>query len=116
MTPKEIKELAEQKFPLPYPGSTKIQDVEENNNTRMRRLTWAEGFTACQEMDRWISVNDRLPEKRVNTVLAINMDAPKYNQHVFVADFFDQTKSWKTEHKIMGSVTHWQPLPEPPKQ
>ena len=55
-------------------------------------------------MAEWIPVTERLPEK--NTwVLAYC----KYNGHV--VDYLDINGLWS-----YGNVTHWMPLPEPPKE
>lgn len=62
----------------------------------------------------WISVEDRLPEGIYVPCLVCNMDAPEYNKHVFVASFFGQTKSFSTDNKFIGTITHWRPLPAPP--
>lgn len=64
----------------------------------------------------WISVEDRLPTERVETLLVFNGDAPEYNQHAFIACYFSQTKSFKSDSKFMGTITHWQPLTPIPKQ
>lgn len=61
----------------------------------------------------WISVNDQLPIGRVVAVLAFNGKDELHRKCVFVSTYFEQTKSFSTEK--IGLVTHWMPLPEPPK-
>lgn len=63
----------------------------------------------------WIDVNERLPEKEgkyiVYTESITGYKPLEYN--VFIADYvFDDFvfKGWENNR-----VTHWQPLPEPPK-
>lgn len=64
----------------------------------------------------WISVEDRLPEDE-NTVLCFY----NFGSHVemsFIGTLcyftFDSTPHW--QHESTGlHVTHWMPLPEPPK-
>lgn len=56
------------------------------------------------ERDRWISVEERLPEED-KTVLTWG------KQGVILLD-------WRHDNKwcCFGEVTHWMPLPEPPKE
>jgi hypothetical protein len=65
-------------------------------------------------VEDWIRVEDGLPEGRYVPCLVCNMDAPEYNQHVFVASFFEQTKSFSTDSNYMGTITHWQLLTPTP--
>jgi hypothetical protein len=64
-----------------------------------------------QPVDRWISVKDRLPEND-NDVLVYDTDCGIvigwYDKEIgdFAADFISP----------LDAVTHWQPLPEPPKE
>lgn len=59
---------------------------------------------AVASKPRWIPVTERLPEK--NTwVLAYC----KYKGHV--VDYMDINGLWS-----YGNITHWMPLPEPPKE
>lgn len=65
----------------------------------------------------WISVKDRLPTERVEFVLLFNADAPKYNQCVYQGVWFLQEKKFKSDtvHNLLGTITHWMPLPNQPK-
>jgi hypothetical protein len=65
----------------------------------------------------WISVNDRLPEKCIDVIVA------KQNGRVFAMTFRQERGDkcmkfhwlgeggWYDQH---SQVTHWMPLPEPP--
>jgi hypothetical protein len=73
--------------------------------------------------DRWISVEDKkLLENspdRITHVLAFNGTAPEYNQHIFTAIYYKQTGKFIPCHNalnVMGTITHYQSLPQPPKQ
>jgi len=64
----------------------------------------------CDQHPRWISVEDELPEVGV-AVLTIT---PRGTQRVgyyedgwWLANYIDLVR--------MGSITHWMPLPAPPK-
>lgn len=62
----------------------------------------------------WISVKDRLPEEKVNCIV--------YYQHAYCDNdgywaigfcFYDGEKF---RIDLLYNVTHWMPLPEPPKE
>lgn len=59
---------------------------------------------------QWISVKDRLP-KYENPVLAGNAELCFVN----TAWYHVATKRWELPSGIFCEVTHWMPLPEPPK-
>jgi hypothetical protein len=66
----------------------------------------------------WIKVSEKLPTERVQSVLLFNGDAPEYNQHIFQGTWYAQTKTFKRDnitYRLMGTITHWMPLPQPPK-
>lgn len=63
-------------------------------------------------MSEWISVNDRMPKYGVMVLVA-------NGKHVMMAFTFRENNSvyWSTEDGIiLIDVTHWMPLPEPPKE
>ena len=74
-------------------------------------------------VQEWISVKDRLPDnKEHDWVLAQVVEdngfmyIPKvmeYRQQK--NDWFEETYGWLSEHNGAFTVTHWMPLPEPPK-
>ena len=59
--------------------------------------------------DKWISVKDRLPEKNGWYLVMI-----KWADEATTLYFFDN--SWYDEEDEVYSVTHWMPLPMPPKE
>jgi hypothetical protein len=66
---------------------------------------------------KWISVKDRLPEERIQSVLLFNGDAPNYNQHIFRGVWFSQTQTFTRDaddYPLMGTITHWMQLPPHP--
>ena len=60
-------------------------------------------------MDKWISVNDRLPE-RFERVLVCRKDKKVEQGFRDVGDWW-HVYGTRTKH-----ITHWMPLPEPPKE
>ena len=60
-------------------------------------------------VQEWISVKDRLPDMYQN-VLAIRADGK------MVVDAIGSLEIWYKQMDIVGRpVTHWMPLPQPPK-
>jgi hypothetical protein len=55
----------------------------------------------------WISVEDELP-KGISNALAFGNDTI-----YFV--FYNSCGSWCLENEYLYNITHWMPLPEPPK-
>lgn len=66
----------------------------------------------------WISVKDRLP-RSVGSYLVVYTDEDNQSAVVTICAYayFDDTKmSWKIPWWDERSITHWMPLPEPPKE
>lgn len=64
-------------------------------------------------MSEWISVKDRLPENG-KIVLAYSKEKGVTFTHRL---WFHQTdRPFVIEYEGMVKVTHWMPLPEPPKE
>ena len=74
-------------------------------------------------LNGWISVKDRLPDnKEHDWVLAQVVEDNGYMHIPTVMeyrqlrnDWFEETYGWLSEHNGLFSVTHWTPLPHPPK-
>ena len=74
-------------------------------------------------VQEWISVKDRLPDnKEHDWVLAQvvenngYMHIPKVMEYrQSKNDWFEETYGWLSEHNGVFTVTHWMPLPHPPK-
>lgn len=90
--------------------------------------TWEE---ACADhllahgvtVQEWISVKDRLPDnKEHDWVLAQvvedngYMDIPRVMEYRQLKnDWFEDSYGWLSNHNGLFTVTHWMPLPQPPK-
>ena len=59
--------------------------------------------------DKWISVKDRLPENEQNVLVADNGFIAVWT---FYGDYWEDSHGWWQE---FDEVTHWMPLPQPPK-
>ena len=78
-------------------------------------------LTSCQQ---WIPVSERLPESKTkilvyggNALIWVNgVNKPMPSVYTGYMRGFDE--GWFTwdEHKYIAKVTHWMPLPEPPKE
>lgn len=75
-----------------------------------------------QPVDRWISIEDKLPE--TNAIGIAHILAYDKYEGVVKADFLDESANYRYGSNIfiisntstqLYKVTHWMPLPEPPK-
>ena len=78
--------------------------------------------TDVQPVNQWISVNDRLPE--TNAIGIAHILAYDKYEGVVKADYLDESANYRYGSDIfiisntsaqLYKVTHWMPLPEPPK-
>ena len=74
-------------------------------------------------VQEWIPVDDRLPDnKEYDWVLAQVVEDNGFMHIPTVMeyrqsknDWFEETYGWLSEHNGVFTVTHWMPLPLPPK-
>ena len=86
-------------------------------------LEYAENLQTTDIIQEWISVKDRLPDnKEYDWVLAQVVEDNGFMHIPTVMeyrqsknDWFEETYGWLSEHNGLFTVTHWMPLPEPPK-
>ena len=103
---------------------TPVSEFESGFNNGLNQAMWEITHApTLTQPNEWVSVEDRLPEENV-TVLVFNADphAEKYvlARYRVVVHFgrcwcqFDQEyDSWCAS---CWKVTHWMPLPQPPKE
>lgn len=76
-------------------------------------MTWRFHLRRIDMSDnRWIKVEDRLPEPGVN-VLALHRG---YDKSTIKIEWLTFSGGAWIFDKAYGRVTHWMPLPEPPKE
>lgn len=75
-------------------------------------------------VQEWISVDDRLPEEDDNYIVTACDEGCSagegiwYSTVVVVAEYYKGSWTWyegSSEYSLEGTVTHWMPLPKPPK-
>ena len=75
------------------------------------------------EKTKWISVKDRLPDNKEHDWVLAQVVEDNGFMHITRVmeyrqlrnDWFEETYGWLSEHNGLFSVTHWMPLPNPPK-
>ena len=81
-----------------------------------RALKWASDAEKAEKKLRWIPVTERLPE-HLTSVIVHRKDGG-----IFIWEYFDTSPTdecWIDDSMNVYSfydVTHWMPLPEPPKE
>ena len=61
-------------------------------------------------MSEWIKCSEQMPDEMVDVITSNGREVGK--------EWWDGTgwKSWAKYDSVNGIVTHWMPLPEPPKE
>ena len=88
------------------------ENWDENKN---RALSLIDRFNVNPY--RWISVEERLPERGITKCSAC-VKCGDGLKRVVCASYNAELKLWTGWHgeKIGNEITHWMPLPEPPKE
>ena len=84
------------------------------------KMAFEDGYRAGVEaaQPKWISVDERLPEREV---LAANFAPKTYGYKEYIIGYVSRgTEPGKcyaeNDYEILYNVTHWMPLPLPPKE
>ena len=105
------------KYDLCYEDTPACDDFKE--------IVLEESFSCTSKEDvapvkygKWISVKVRLPEEHENVLVAVkspffgillNIDEMEYDEK-------EEEKTWLLHERGGYKITHWMPLPEPPKE
>ena len=100
-------------------GSCELMTCTECRARSTADLLIANGVT----VQEWISVKDRLPDnKEYDWVLAQVVEDNGFMHIPTVMeyrqsknDWFEETYGWISDHNGVFTVTHWMPMPQPPK-
>lgn len=68
---------------------------------------------------KWVPVGERLPDKSGKYLVRCELWGwgKLFNQWTGLCFFWDETRQFIDDGgPVMGKVTHWMPLPEPPKE
>lgn len=73
-----------------------------------------EAYAKVSQEDGWISVEDRLPEDGSQCLVSLQF---KHSEPETICTLFDDGRFFNLEDKAHAfkNVTHWMPLPNPPK-
>lgn len=77
--------------------------------------SWKTAFEVERDEHRWIPVTERLPEKTGEYLVCGQWRGKPAETWVCELIAFGKIKGWANEARN-PAVTHWMPLPEPPKE
>jgi hypothetical protein len=105
------EQLAAERYPSPNPEELP-EALDEYSTVLFERHAFIAGRKSMREEDEWISVQDYLPDKEERVLCFW----PKH----FISQFqkFNTTIEVLLDKEgfIRGGITHWKPLPKPPKK
>jgi len=102
----------------------KIREILEKHNSEIKideNTDWEYTFFCIKEsdfdkleaelnsLDKWISVEDELP-KDIKSVLVYYQ-----NRMITISAYLEKLGWWRIDG-YCSEITHWQPLPQPPKE
>ena len=76
-----------------------------------------------KDKSKWISVEDRLPDNSQYDWVLVQIVEDNGYKHIPCvmeyrqnkSDWFNEFYGWLSNHNGVFKVTHWQPIPEPPR-
>lgn len=104
-------------------GKLIIEAADAIENLDYIAQNYAETVHELKEENRWVSVTERLPEERLNPntkdfeyVLCATIwgDVRPFKFGSMIG--FEEPHFWHGSGSMDEYVTHWMPLPEPPKE
>ena len=93
-------------------GTVGLNDFEEFDNETVKDIAsyLTDNGVTVQE---WISVKDRLPEEKVNCIVHYKHAYCDYDDYWAIGFCFYDGEKFRID--LSYKVTHWMPLPQPPK-
>lgn len=95
-----------------------MMEAAETIESQQKRISELEAALREQEERRWIPVTERLPEKAAEYLCRCCIgEADWYPIHMVLRYYLvDENPHFQHECEHGLRVTHWMPLPEPPKE
>lgn len=100
-------------FPLLKEAADAIESLMEDNAALNGTITNILEQIKDLANPRWIPVTERLPEKDGAFITAYSKGGVSQNWYM---TFHHGGGKWYQNSEDTGEVTHWMPLPEPPKE
>ena len=110
--------------PNPYTCESESGSCELTTCTECRARSTADLLIANGvTVQEWISVKDRLPDNKEHDWVLAQVVEDNGFMHIPTVmeyrqsknDWFEETYGWLSDHNGAFTVTHWMPLPLPPK-
>lgn len=102
-----------------------VKDVDGNTWLPMLLDEFESMADVIEHGQEWIPVEERLPEKHSEYIVCACDEGEPIDERIWgdtvvvCADYYDGGFTWyegNTEYDISDIVTHWMPLPQPPKE
>ena len=87
----------------------KVHHLQTGRIKNSEFIDWVDKQPTIEPKQEWISVKDRLPTWEDGKVLI-------YTTYGISVAKRTTSNKWMGEHAIPKLITHWMPLPEPPKK
>jgi hypothetical protein len=93
--------------------------VRDWNDNAIKEITLTDKILSLiseEKRDEWVSVEDRLPEE--GQVVSIWSEQHGFQSKYYLTVYSESNKffePFQSGISVIRDVTHWQPLPQPPK-
>ena len=88
-----------------------LQSLWDKNEIRKKLQSFQNRISSASS-EKWISVNDRLPE--INTLVLVFRDGCYSLSEIYMYDMVEGTPMWSYTG-LGGEPSHWMPLPQHPR-
>ena len=118
----DADEMLSELKPITYEMEQNAVTIADMSNI-MRN--WVYRQPTVPAYGQWVSVEDRLPERNGEYIVTACDEGESYDEKIWndtvvvCAEYYKGCWTWEennTEYSLDGIVTHWMPLPEPPKR